>query len=158
MIILKVNCMLFNGFARYKNFKRYSLTERFQLSENIKVCKAVLRSLVWICTANTIACSCMIADNFHLPIFYGNLSGLIIDISFFWYVFTIPLKMFFVGEQWRTEFFSVIRMLRPRINPSILKGFNRRVASAEEETNRYFDMLTSQWEGGANSRKNVNKY
>ncbi|PAV61683.1 hypothetical protein WR25_04323 [Diploscapter pachys] len=133
MIILKVNYMLFNGFARYKDFKRYSLTERFQLSENIKVCKA---SRVAVASMDL----------------YREYDSLFV------YVFTIPLKMFFVGEKWRIEFFNVIRMLRPRINPSILKGFNRRVASSEEETNRYFDMLTSQWEGGANSRKNVNKY
>ncbi|CAL2043825.1 unnamed protein product [Caenorhabditis brenneri] len=125
----------------------YSLSERFQITENIKSAK-MFDKIVWsIGFFNVIVNSCLILDNYDIPITYKNIASVACDFSILTYGVIVPVVYYNQTASWKKRVGVMMRgCLKPRVSP--LKdtfGHDMTSHGACEETTRYFEMLSKAW-------------
>ncbi|KAF1754047.1 hypothetical protein GCK72_020605 [Caenorhabditis remanei] len=125
----------------------YSLSERFQITENIKAAKMFEKIVLSIGFFNIIVNTCLIIDNYEIPLFYKNIASIACDYSILTYGLIVPVVYYNNTDSWKKRVGVMMRgCFKPKVGP--LKdtfGHDMTSHGAREETTKYFEMLKKQW-------------
>uniref|UniRef100_A0A1I7TY51 7TM_GPCR_Srx domain-containing protein n=1 Tax=Caenorhabditis tropicalis TaxID=1561998 RepID=A0A1I7TY51_9PELO len=104
--------------------------------------------IVWsIGFFNSIVNSCLILDNYDIPITYKNVASISCDFSILLYGVIVPVVYYNQIESWKKRVEVIMRgCFKPKVAP-LKDTFGHDLVShgACEDTTKYFEMLAKQW-------------
>ncbi|VDK59755.1 unnamed protein product [Cylicostephanus goldi] len=131
--------------------RTYSLGERYQIAQNIRVCKFIFHTVIWIGLLNVISALCLLVDDFEMSIYYRNIIVIIFNYSLLIYGITIVIVMCWYNDGLRAELQKLREQLccTSKTHPEFVSvvstmGYEAHVHQRQHAA-LYFNMLKKDW-------------